>query len=175
MKVLVVVDMQNDFIDGALGTAEALAIVPNVVGKIKSFEGRVLATRDTHASDYLKTQEGKKLPVEHCIRGTKGWEIRPEIQELIQETPIDKVTFGSMELGQMLKAYHEQEQPIESITLIGLCTDICVISNAMLLKAALPEVPIVVDASCCAGVTPQSHKQALEAMKVCQIEIINEK
>lgn len=175
MKVLVVVDMQNDFIDGALGTAEALAIVPNVVGKIKSFEGRVLATRDTHASDYLKTQEGKKLPVEHCIRGTKGWEIRPEIQELIQETPIDKVTFGSMELGQVLKAYHEQEQPIESITLIGLCTDICVISNAMLLKAALPEVPIVVDASCCAGVTSQSHKQALEAMKVCQIEIINEK
>lgn len=175
MRILVVVDMQNDFIDGALGTAEAVEIVPNVIGKIKSFEGRVLATRDTHAADYLTTQEGRKLPVEHCIRGTKGWEIRPEIQALIREAPIDKVTFGSVELGQVLKAYHEQEQQIESITLIGLCTDICVISNAMLLKAVLPEVPVIVDASCCAGVTPQSHKQALEAMKVCQIEVINER
>lgn len=174
MKILVVVDMQNDFIDGALGTAEAVKIVPKVVEKIKSFDGRVLATRDTHEMDYMGTQEGQKLPVEHCIRGTGGWEIHPEIQALIRETPVDKITFGSTGLGQVLKAYHEQEQPIESITLVGLCTDICVISNAMLLKAFLPEVPILVDASCCAGVTPQSHKQALEAMKVCQIDIINE-
>lgn len=173
MKVLVVVDMQNDFIDGALGTAEALEIVPRVVAKIRGFDGRILATRDTHQPDYPETQEGKKLPVVHCIRGTEGWEIRPEIQALIAEQPIDKVTFGSTGLAEVLKAYHEQEEPIESITLIGLCTDICVISNAMVLKAFLPEVPIVVDASCCAGVTPQSHRQALEAMKVCQIEIEN--
>ena len=174
MNVLVVVDMQNDFIDGALGTKEAVDIVPKVVEKIKTFDGRIIATRDTHEVNYLETQEGKNLPVEHCIRGTKGWEIRSEIGELIKENPIDKVTFGSAGLGQTLKEYHEQKQPIDSITLIGLCTDICVISNAMVLKANLPEVPIIVDASCCAGVTPQSHKQALEAMKVCQIEIINE-
>jgi nicotinamidase-related amidase len=171
MKVLIVVDMQNDFIDGALGTPEAVAIVPNVVEKIKNFDGRVIATRDTHGEDYLNTQEGKYLPVEHCIRGTKGWEIRPEIQALISETPVDKETFGSTGLGQVLKAYHQYEQPIESITLVGLCTDICVISNAMLLKAFLPEVPILVDASCCAGVTPESHTRALEAMKACQIQI----
>lgn len=174
MKVLVVVDMQNDFIDGALGTAEAVEIVPRVAEKIRTFDGRVLATRDTHEANYLKTQEGRKLPVEHCIRGTKGWEIRPEIAALIQEAPIDKVTFGSVGLGQELLTYHEQEEPIESITLIGLCTDICVISNAIIVKAQLPEVPVIVDASCCAGVTPESHRQALEAMKVCQIEIINE-
>lgn len=174
MNILVVVDMQNDFIDGALGTKEAIAIVPNVVDKIKHFQGRVLATRDTHETDYLSTQEGKNLPVEHCIRNTAGWEIRSEIQALIQEKPIDKVTFGSEELAQILKAYHEQEEAIESITLIGLCTDICVISNAMVLKAFLPEVPITVDAACCAGVTPKSHRQALEAMKVCQIQVVGE-
>lgn len=171
MKVLVVVDMQNDFIDGALGTKEAVEIVPKVIEKIKGFSGRVLATRDTHEENYLETQEGRKLPVKHCIRGTKGWEIRSEIAELIKETPIDKVTFGSVGLSHVLAAYAKQE-PIESITLIGLCTDICVISNAMIIKAALPEIPVIVDASCCAGVTPQSHVQALEAMKVCQIEVI---
>lgn len=174
MKILVAVDMQNDFIDGALGTKEAVEIVPRVAEKIRQFDGRVLATRDTHEANYLETQEGKKLPVEHCIRGTSGWEIKPEIQKLIKEQPIDKATFGSTGLAQVLKAYHEYEEPIESITLIGLCTDICVVSNAMVLKAFLPEVPILIDASCCAGVTPQSHRQALEAMKVCQIEIINE-
>lgn len=174
MKILVVVDMQNDFIDGALGTPEAAEIVPRVVGKIRNFDGRVLATRDTHQPDYLETQEGKNLPVVHCVQGTEGWEIRSEIRALLTEQPIDKVTFGSTGLAQKLKEYHEKEEAIESITLIGLCTDICVISNAMVLKAYLPEVPIIVDASCCAGVTPQSHRQALEAMKVCQIAIENE-
>lgn len=174
MKVLVVVDMQNDFIDGALGTKEAQAIVPKVIEKIKGFDGRVLATRDTHEADYMQTQEGKKLPVVHCIRDTAGWEIHPEIAALLKEHAIDKPTFGSLGLGQVLKAYHTYEEPIESITLIGVCTDICVISNALVLKAHLPEVPIIVDASCCAGVSPQTHKQALEAMKVCQIEVVNE-
>lgn len=174
MNVLVVVDMQNDFIDGALGTKEAVAIVPNVVDKIMDFKGRVLATRDTHETDYLSTQEGKNLPVEHCIRGTKGWEIREEIKALIKEEPIDKKTFGSVALAQVLKAYNEYEEAIESITLVGLCTDICVISNALVLKAHLPEVSIIVDASCCAGVTVKSHRQALEAMKMCQIQVVNE-
>lgn len=172
MKVLVVVDMQNDFIDGALGTPEAVEIVPRVVQKIRDFDGRVVATRDTHEEDYLETQEGKKLPVRHCIRGTNGWEIRPEIRELLTEAPIDKPTFGSVELGQKLKADQESGNPVDSITLVGLCTDICVISNALLLKAYLPEVPVIVDGSCCAGVTPDSHEQALGAMKMCQIEIV---
>lgn len=170
MKVLVVVDMQNDFIDGALGTKEAVAIVPNVINKIKNFDGLVLATRDTHYENYMETQEGKNLPVPHCIKDTDGWQLRPEIEELITTTPIDKPTFGSVALGEYLVELSKTET-IESITLIGLCTDICVISNAMLVKASLPEVPIIVDASCCAGVSPASHDQALEAMKVCQITI----
>ena len=171
MKVLVVVDMQNDFIDGALGTPEAVKIVPKVIRKIQEFDGRVIATRDTHEENYLETQEGKKLPVKHCIRGTKGREIHPDIQKLISEEPVDKPTFGSEELGRMLKESCDMEGQIESITLVGLCTDICVISNALLLKACLPEVSVIVDASCCAGVTPESHVQALEAMKMCQVEI----
>ena len=171
MDILVVIDMQNDFIDGALGTPEAEAIVPNVVDKIKNFNGLVLATRDTHSGDYLQTQEGRMLPVEHCIRGTDGWEIRDEIAELLESAPIDKPTFGSETLGKVLKEFHKS-QTIHSITLVGLCTDICVISNAMLLKAFLPEVPIIVDSLCCAGVTPKSHEQALEAMKACQIKVI---
>lgn len=173
MKVLIVVDMQNDFIDGALGTEEAQKIVPKVVDRIRSFDGYVVATRDTHEENYPDTQEGRKLPVRHCIRNTSGWEIRPEIAELIKEPPVDKVTFGSVQLGYLLGKYAAQEE-IESITMIGLCTDICVISNALIVKAVLPEVPVIVDASCCAGVTPQSHKNALEAMKACQIEVINE-
>ena len=173
MDILIVVDMQNDFIDGALGTKEAVQIVPKVVEKIKEFDGRILATRDTHFDNYLETQEGKKLPVKHCIKGTEGWEIRKEIAELITEEPIDKPTFGSMVLGEKLGSI-AQTEGIESITLIGLCTDICVISNAMIANAVLPEVPVLVDASCCAGVTPESHKQALGAMKVCQIEVVNE-
>lgn len=175
MKVLIVVDMQNDFIDGALGTKEAQEIVPKVAERIKSFDGRVIATRDTHEENYLDTQEGKKLPVKHCIRGTAGWEIRPEIQELIRELPMDKLTFGCLDLGNALQKYDEWQEKIESVTLIGLCTDICVISNAMIVKAALPEARVIVDASCCAGVTPESHKQALEAMKVCQIEVVGDR
>ena len=171
MKVLVVVDMQKDFIDGALGTPEAVEIVPRVIQKIREFDGLVIATRDTHEEDYLDTQEGKKLPVRHCIRGTDGWEIHPEIQKLLTEDPIDKPTFGSVELGQMLKARQDSGETVESITLIGLCTDICVISNALLLKAYLPETRVFVDASCCAGVTKESHEQALNAMKMCQVEI----
>lgn len=175
MNVLVVVDMQNDFIDGALGTVEAIQILPAVMARIITFDGLVLATRDTHQENYLETEEGKNLPVVHCVEGTHGWEIKDEIKELLAMEPINKPTFGSVVLGDVLKQFHTEMEPIDSITLIGLCTDICVISNAMLLKAYLPEVPIKVDASCCAGVTPLSHKRALEAMKACQIEVINER
>jgi nicotinamidase-related amidase len=169
-NILIVVDMQNDFIDGALGTKEAVSIVPAVKEKIKSFTGKVFFTRDTHEENYLETQEGKNLPVKHCIKGTDGWQIHPELIDLCKEEPVDKVTFGSLELGLWLQE-EDRKNPIESITLIGLCTDICVISNAMLIKACLPEVKIIVDADCCAGVTPQSHETALSAMEVCQIEI----
>lgn len=172
MKVLVVVDMQNDFIDGALGTKEAQAIVPNVIDKIKHFDGLVLATQDTHFDNYLNTQEGHNLPVPHCIKGSKGHAIQSEIAELIKSEPIEKLTFGSKDLGTKLVELNAKE-PIESVTLIGLCTDICVISNAMVIKAFLPELPIIVDAKCCAGVTPASHENALAAMKVCQIAVEN--
>ncbi len=172
MNVLVVVDMQNDFIDGALGTAEAAAIVPRVAEKIRNFEGLVLATRDTHHPDYMETQEGRNLPVPHCIEGEDGWQIRPEIAGLLEELPIDKPTFGSTALASYLETYDEEIEPIDSVTLVGLCTDICVISNAMLIKAFLPEVPVCVDASCCAGVTPEAHERALAAMESCQIHVI---
>ena len=170
-NILLVIDMQNDFIDGALGTPEAVAIVPNVREKIRSFDGTVLFTRDTHGENYMETQEGKNLPVPHCIRGTEGWQIRPELEELRVTEPIDKGTFGSDELGKILRDLND-EDPIGTITVIGLCTDICVISNALLAKAFLPEVPIEVDASCCAGVTPESHENALKAMASCQIRIV---
>lgn len=172
-KFLIVVDMQNDFIDGALGTPEAVAIVDNVKAKIKGFDGKVIFTRDTHFADYLTTQEGRNLPVEHCIKDTDGWQIRKELDKLRKTDAVDKPTFGSAELGFMLKDENEKEE-IESVTLIGLCTDICVISNAMLIKAFLPETKVIADAACCAGVTPESHKTALNAMKMCQIEIENE-
>ena len=170
---LVVVDMQNDFIDGALGTREAEAIVEKVAEKIRGFDGDVIFTRDTHAPTYLKTQEGKNLPVVHCVKDSAGWLIREGLEAIRPHTVIDKTTFGSAELGALLSK-RDLEEKIGSITLIGLCTDICVISNALLLKAFLPETPICVDAACCAGVTPQSHKNALEAMKMCQITIENE-
>lgn len=170
-NVLIVVDMQKDFIDGALGTAEAVAIVPNVEKKLQEFEGEVIFTRDTHEENYMETQEGKNLPVPHCIRGTAGWEIDASLQKYVTGKCIDKPTFGSVELGAYLKELNDTE-PIESITLIGLCTDICVISNAMIAKATLPEVKVIIDSACCAGVTPQSHNNALEAMKMCQIAII---
>lgn len=169
-KILVVVDMQNDFIDGALGTAEAVAIVPKVAEKIKNFDGTVIYTRDTHEEHYMETQEGRNLPVPHCIRDTEGWQIRTELQQAGAEV-VDKPTFGSRALAEKLVDMN-REEAIESITLIGLCTDICVISNAFVIKAFLPETPIIVDAACCAGVTPESHARALEAMKVCQIAVV---
>ena len=168
MKYLIVVDMQNDFIDGALGTVEAQAIVPYVKEKIASFDGRVIFTRDTHFENYMETEEGKHLPVPHCIKGTHGWQIRPELDALRKTEPIDKITFGAKELVEYLK----NETNIESVTFLGLCTDICVISNVMLVKAFYPEVPLYVDARGCAGVTPESHKNALSAMQMCQIEIL---
>ena len=170
MKILVVVDMQSDFIDGALGTPEALQIVPYVKQRIQTFDGKVLFTRDTHFADYLDTQEGKNLPVSHCIQGTPGWEIHPELDALRTTQPIDKLTFGSAELPKILAA----EKDIEEITFIGLCTDICVISNVMVTKAFFPEIPLLVDAKGCAGVTPESHKNALAAMKMCQVTVVNE-
>ena len=169
-KVLVVVDMQNDFIDGALGTKEAVAIVPYVKEKIENFDGIVLYTRDTHFEDYMNTQEGHNLPVPHCIKGTQGWEIRPELDALRKTEAIDKVTFGSKDLVDVLKTIEN----IEEITFVGLCTDICVISNVMVTKAFYPEIPLVVDAKCCAGVSVQTHLNALEAMKVCQVQVVNE-
>ena len=169
-KILVVVDMQNDFIDGALGTPEAVAILPYVKEKIESFDGEVLFTRDTHAENYMDTQEGRNLPVPHCIKGTAGWEIRAELDALRRTEAIDKLTFGSRDLVDVLA----REGEIESITFVGLCTDICVISNAMVVKAFYPEIPLIVDARGCAGVTPESHARALEAMKMCQIKVVNE-
>lgn len=170
MNYLIVVDMQVDFVNGALGTAEAVGIVPAVEKRIREFDGKVIFTRDTHQENYLSTQEGRNLPVPHCIRDTFGWQIIPELQPLCTSV-IDKPTFGSTALMELLRSEHEK-QPIGSITLIGLCTDICVISNALLLKAAMPEVEISVDAACCAGVTPESHANALAAMKMCQIKVI---
>ena len=170
MKLLVVVDMQNDFIDGALGTPEALAIVPYVQKTIEQFDGKVLFTRDTHFADYMETEEGKHLPVPHCIKDSDGWQIRAELDAQRKTDAIDKITFGSKELVEILS----REKDVESITFVGLCTDICVISNAMLVKAFYPEIPLFVDAKGCAGVTPESHRNALAAMKMCQIEVLNE-
>ena len=168
-KVLVVVDMQNDFISGALGTSEAEKIVPYVKAIVKGFDGPILFTRDTHHKDYLQTQEGRNLPVEHCIINTEGWQIHPELESLRTTEAIDKLTFGSKELIERLSKIED----LESVTFVGLCTDICVISNAMVVKAFYPEIPLIVDAKGCAGVTPESHIRALESMKMCQVEIIN--
>lgn len=171
-KILVVIDMQNDFIEGALGTKEAIAIVDNVVDKINSYPPEnIYATRDTHSENYLKTNEGRNLPVLHCVKNTEGWQINDKVKKALRGAVIvDKPTFGSFELAEILKAENEKEE-IE-IELIGLCTDICVVSNALILKAALPEINISVDSKCCAGVTPKSHNSALETMKMCQINII---
>lgn len=170
MKVLVVVDMQNDFIDGALGTPEAAKIVPYVKQVVETFDGRVLFTRDTHFDNYLDTQEGQNLPVKHCIQGSHGWQIHEELEALRKTEAIDKLTFGASALPQVLS----QTDDLESVTFLGLCTDICVISNVMVTKAFFPELPVIVDAAGCAGVTPASHKNALEAMKMCQVKVINE-
>lgn len=169
MKILIVVDMQNDFIDGALGTKEATEIVKNVKNKIDLYRKNgdtVIFTRDTHGENYMETMEGKNLPVPHCIKGTKGWEISSKLS-IADSKIIDKPTFGSTELSEYLKTLSN----IEEIELIGLCTDICVISNTLLIKAAMPEMKISVDSACCAGVTPESHENALNAMKMCHIEI----
>ena len=168
-KLLIVIDMQNDFIDGALGTPEAEAIVEAVKEKIRSYPpADILATMDTHGPDYLSTQEGRFLPVEHCLRDTDGWQIRPDIAELLTEAAIfEKPTFGSTLLAEAVRDMPD----VEAVELIGLCTDICVVSNALLLKAYMPELPISVDAACCAGVTPEKHLAALETMRSCQIEV----
>lgn len=178
MKILVVVDMQNDFVDGALGTADAIAIVPKVVEKINTFDGIFAVTHDTHHSNYIDTQEGENLPVIHCIEDTEGWmlaapvfeALNKRVQGGVRSEVFLKPTFGSVELADWLTQIDRKEK-VDEVVLVGLCTDICVISNAMLIKAFMPEVKITVDASCCAGVTPESHKNALEAMKMCQINI----
>ena len=171
-KILVVIDMQNDFIDGSLGTPEAVAIVNNVRRKIESYDRNdVYATRDTHQVDYLETQEGQNLPVEHCIEGTEGWQIRSSLASLIPSGHIyNKPTFGCLELAGEIQAITMYDEDVE-IELVGLCTDICVVSNALILKAFMPEIKISVDASCCAGVTPQKHRAALETMRSCQIHV----
>ena len=168
-KLLIVVDMQNDFIDGSLGTKEAQAIVSNVINKIRQFNGTIVYTRDTHDENYLSTQEGKNLPVKHCIKGTEGW----EIPDAILAAGYDKPTFGCVELAEDISKWYAQdlEEDLE-IELIGLCTDICVVSNALLLKAFIPSVRIMVDSRCCAGVTPSSHKAALETLRACQVDVI---
>ena len=172
-KILIVIDMQNDFIDGALGTKEAEAIVGAVCEKIRSYPAQgVIATMDTHGEDYLMTQEGRNLPVSHCIKGTDGWMIRPEIAALLSEAKIyEKPTFGCTALAEDLRERAEEEEL--ELELVGLCTDICVVSNALLLKAAMPEVKISVDAACCAGVTPAAHRAALDTMQSCQIHVLH--
>ena len=176
-NVLIVVDMQNDFVDGALGSMTAVSIVPNVVNKIKSYakeDDIIIVTRDTHNKDYLFTEEGKNLPVEHCIEGTRGHELNKNVLDSLNEDVIiiDKPTFGSFELGLKLKELNEIFD-IENIEVIGLCTDICVISNAVIAKSALPNVHIKVDASCCSGVTILSHNVALDEMETLQVEVLN--
>lgn len=170
-KFLVVVDMQNDFIDGSLGTEEAVAIVPNVVKKIKEWDGDIAVTFDTHNSNYLNTNEGKHLPVAHCIKYTHGWLLNEDVFNSCSDKyyAFDKRTFGSIELARAVK-----DSQYDYVELVGLCTDICVVSNALLIKAFCPEIDICVDASCCAGVTPETHKAALTTMKMCQIDVIGE-
>lgn len=179
MKVLVVVDMQKDFVDGALGSPEAQAIVPNVAAKVKQYaemeDGLVVYTRDTHFADYADTREGIYLPVPHCVFETEGWEIVPEVLDDQAAVVIfNKETFGysaiADEIGYIVNG--ELDQKIDSIEICGLCTDICVVSNALILKANFPETPFMVDSACCAGVTPTKHEAALEIMRSCQIEVI---
>ena len=172
-KILVVVDMQKDFVDGALGSKEAAAIVPAVVKKIKDFEGEIFVTFDTHGEDYMETAEGRKLPVPHCIKGTGGWELNADVAAALEGkryTAVEKGSFGSVRLPALIgEAAGGDEFTVE---LVGLCTDICVVSNALLIKANFPEAPISVDAACCAGVTPAKHEAALETMRSCQIDVI---
>ena len=177
MKVLIVIDMQKDFTTGALGNPETAAVVGNVAEYITKFrnenkDGKLIATLDTHNEDYMNTQEGKKLPVPHCIKGTDGWQLNDRIREAIYGKDFDVVekhTFGSTELPKLIRSDAGDDEV--SIELIGLCTDICVVSNALILKANFCESEVSVDASCCAGVTPETHRAALETMKMCQINV----
>ena len=173
-KLLVVVDMQNDFIDGALGTPEAQAIIPNVVKKIKSWDGDIICTRDAHSKRfYFETQEGKHLPIQHCIWGTHGYKINSEVEQALKDFDvefIDKDQFASLRLPLYICSFGCVAY--DYVELIGLCTDICVVANAFYLKAVFPELDIAVDASCCAGTTPENHKAALTVMNTCQIRII---
>lgn len=172
-KILVVVDIQNDFVDMALGTQEAKAIIPAAAEKIRNFGGEIFVTYDTHFENYLETSEGAKLPVPHCIKGTVGWELNEKIADALcgkKFTAVEKPTFGSTELANLIKERAGEEEL--EITLIGLCTDICVVSNALLLKANFPEAEICVESNLCAGVTPETHNSALETMKMCQINVI---
>ena len=173
-KILVAVDLQNDFIDGALGTKEAEAIVPAAAARIREWRedgAEIFATLDTHEENYAETQEGKRLPVAHCIRETEGWQLNPVIREALGDCIlVEKPTFGSIRLPEVIRELAGGEA--FSIELIGLCTDICVVSNALLLKAAFPEATIRVSSGCCAGVTPEKHKAALETMASCQIDIL---
>ena len=171
-QILVVVDMQKDFVDGALGSKEAVAILPAVVKKIRDFDGEIFVTLDTHSADYMETAEGRKLPVPHCIKGTDGWALNNDVRAALAEksyTPVEKRTFGSVDLPGLI-GQTAGDAPF-SVELIGLCTDICVVSNALLLKAYFPEAAIAVDAACCAGVTPEKHEAALETMRSCQIDV----
>lgn len=171
--LLVVIDMQNDFIDGSLGTAEAVNIIPNVIEKINNWEGDIIATRDTHFSNYLETKEGRNLPVPHCVIDTEGHKIHKDIFSALTNSKhfsvLNKLTFGSTALPEIIRGLG-----YNYVELVGLCTDICVVSNALLLKASYPELDIAVDASCCAGVTPKSHNAAIQTMRMCQIKIIGE-
>ena len=175
-RYLIVVDMQKDFIDGSLGTEEAQSIVEKVKEKILSYpKEMVYATLDTHGEDYLSTQEGKMLPVPHCIKGTEGWGLHPMLKDLIlPDHFFEKGSFGSLQLAESMRELFRQQGSMEraSIELVGLCTDICVVSNALLLKAFLPEIPISVDSSCCAGVTKEKHLAALETLRSCQVEVL---
>lgn len=174
MKALIVVDMQNDFVTGSLGSREAVTIAPHVAEKAGSFDGLLVFTKDTHDESYLSTQEGKMLPVEHCIKGTEGWALIPELEKIAEERNaqvFEKGAFGSTDLACFIRDEYEKGY-ISEVELIGVCTDICVISNALLIKAFAPELPVFVDSSCCAGVSPERHNAALETMRSCQVSVI---
>ena len=172
-KKLIVIDVQNDFVTESLGTKEAQAMLPRLLEKVKAFDGEILMTRDTHEADYMETQEGRMLPVPHCIRGTEGWALVPELEAIRVEKNLkvyDKPCFGSLELVADMKAAYERGE-LASLELVGICTDICVVSNALLIKAFLPETPVFVDSACAAGVTREKHEAALETMRSCQIVV----
>ena len=171
-RFLIVVDMQKDFVDGALGTPEAQQIVPCVVEKIRGFEGEIIITYDTHEEDYMETREGRFLPVPHCIRDTAGWQLNAEVTAALEErayTVVEKPTFGAVTLPEVVEQLAGDEE--FTVELVGLCTDICVVSNALIIKATFPDAEVSVDSACCAGVTPESHLAALKTMAMCQIDV----